>query len=117
MSDADPFKFIYGDDYGEIATEELGIHQGTTTRQMTIPDTLARSLYQQLDEHFQDTEEKYVVYGSEGYHIANVCIVEATDEDAAIEKARYNVGYLGARPRAMKIEDHPEHGDVWAAVV
>lgn len=118
MSDEnDPFQFIYGDDFGAIDTEILGSMNGTTTREMTIPDRLARSLYEELDKHFEDTTEKYIVYGSDGYHIANVCIVKASGESEAIQRAKDHAGYVGSRPRAKKVDDNPEHGDVWAAVL
>ena len=117
MGDTDRFEFIYGDDYGEIDIETLGTRQGTTTRRMEVDERLARDLYEELHDHFQDATEKYVVYGSEGYSLANVCIVEATSEEEAIEKSEDYATFVGSRPSAKKVDEYPEHGDVWAAVM
>jgi hypothetical protein len=113
----DQFEFIYGDDYGEIEAEELGSMNGTTTRQMLIPHRLAVDLHDDLHEELTEATERYVVYGKEGYSIANVCVVEASGEAEAIEKAKDHAGYVGSRPTAKKIEDALERGDVWAAVL
>lgn len=113
----EPFEFIYGDDYGDVEIEELGSMNGTTTRQMHIPRRLAKGLYDELHEELTEATERYVVYGSEGYSIANVCVVEASSKSEAIEKAKDHAGYVGSRPTAKKIEVALERGDVWAAVL
>ena len=114
--DSDRFSFIYGDDYGEIDVEKLGQHNGAVTRQMDMPDRLAHDLYEDLDEYFQEATDKYVVYGTDGFNIANVVIVKARSEKEAIEKAKDDVEYIGSNPHAKEVESTPEHGEVWAAV-
>lgn len=61
--------------------------------------------------------DKYVVYGTEGLFIANVCIVKADNQADAIQTAKDHAGFIGYRPVAKKVDETPEHGDVWAARV
>jgi len=112
----DTVSFIYGDDYGEIDTEVLGSMNGTITRRMDIPRRLAVDLYNELAGELDEATDKWIVYGTEGSHIANVAIVEAGSQQEAIEKAK-DYAWMGTRPTAKQVKETPEHGGVWAAVI
>lgn len=114
--EADPVTLFYGDDHGEIDIEVLGARNGTTTRQMQIPRRLARDLYEDLEERLETPTEKWLVYSTNGFHINNVAIVDASSEEEAIEiAADTDVSLQAGSSYAKKIEDTPEHGDAWAA--
>lgn len=108
--------FLYGDDYGQIHNEVLGTHNGTTTRRMAMPKRLARDLYAELDEALESATTTYLVYGHDDGRIGNVALVEANSEREALEIVEDSgAAWLGYRQTVRKVEEYPEHGDVWSA--
>lgn len=89
-----------------IRNKEGGNHQ----------EELLDGIENHIDALEENQEEKYIVFGHEDMHFANVCIVKATTREEAIEKAN-ELTYLGYRTKAKPVAEFPKHGDVWAGQI